>query len=278
MPTAKPAKKRSDLKRIADPSKEVSAKPAKNARKRKLATWVSESKAARAATEKSQHKQAAVATAEAQKAVGAGAERADLELHNKKAEMLRSVLKQKMEEHRAGEHHTGYAQIHMLQYAQIHMLQCQQLSCCREGKECQQGKDTVRQQSSLRPTVCRCGNAMVFCKHPICLCVYCEDCEAATGDSDKPRFAFCAGCSDKCSGRQARGPYCKRHVKKYPAICGDGGVVACDNLVQECEACNRRICTDCLENEQCETCNHEWQDEYGIESDDSYGQDPLGYY
>ena len=69
-------------------------------------------------------------------------------------------------------------------------------------------------------------------------------------------------------------------MKKYLAVCGDCGVVACDNLVQECEACNGRFCTDCLKNEQCETCNYEWQnvrDEYGIESDDSYGQDPFGY-
>ena len=105
MPTANLAKRRSSLKRAADPSKEASAKTIKSVRKgtnvageetpqkgqaearsflreaeSKLATWVGQSKAARA-----------------------DAKKADLELYNKKAGLLRSVLKQMIGKARAGE-------------------------------------------------------------------------------------------------------------------------------------------------------------------------------
>ena len=78
-------------------------------------------------------------------------------------------------------------------------------------------------------------------------------------DCDKHKFESCAVCSGECSDRQASVPYCKRHVKKVLAVCGDCGVVACDTLVQESQACEGRICTDCLKNGQCKRCNYEWQ-------------------
>lgn len=214
-----------------------------------LATWVSESKAARA-----------------------DAKEADLELNNKKSELLRSLLKQMIGKARAGELINTEPTLRVAESANDNID-------AAEGSKKPAKKNKTRGTGNPPPpdpTVCTCGDVKIFCKHPYCLSLHCEICE----DSDKHGFESCAVCSGECSDRQASGPYCKRHVKKYLAVCGDCGVVACDRLVQGCQACNGRICTDCLQHDQCERCNYEWQnvrDECGIESDDSYGADPFGY-
>ncbi len=140
-----------------------------------------------------------------------------------------------------------------------------------------QAGGTTTSKSAFDPILCRCGSNQVFCKDPQCLSLYCEQC-AFTLDNEQGFESCDADPKHKCCLGRARGPYCKHHFKKYLARCGDCGTVKCD--IEECEGCNKRFCTYCLKDDQCERCRYDWEEtrlEYGIESDDDYGSDPFIY-
>ena len=87
--------------------------------------------------------------------------------------------------------------------------------------------------------MCKCGEELVFCKHPTCMITDCENCDF----QQEVDFKFCEYESDsdhQCRRHQARGPFCKHHAGKYLVTCKDCGMTACE--LAKCEECGAHFC------------------------------------
>ena len=123
--------------------------------------------------------------------------------------------------------------------------------------------------------MCKCGEELVFCKHPTCMITDCENCDF----QQEVDFKFCEYESDsdhQCRRHQARGPFCKHHAGKYLVTCKDCGMTACE--LAKCEECGAHFCLEHLDEEEqlCENCRYELKDkllECGVELDSDSDHD-----
>lgn len=86
--------------------------------------------------------------------------------------------------------------------------------------------------------MCKCGEELVFCKHPTCMIADCENCDLQQG-ADFQSCGYESESDHQCRRHQARGPFCKRHAGKHLVTCKDCGMTACE--LAKCEECGGRL-------------------------------------